>query len=276
MNTKIYKKIFLFLILTLLIISCKPRAIRKFRRHKDISMAKILLKKELVIGIDDNQPPFSFIDEDSGKPDGYDIDIASEVGKQIGVNVIFKTVKNEEKDRLLQNEELDCLWSCFAYTPERDNRYTLAEPLIRTAVVFAVMDSSEYTTLEQLKDKNIGVHKTSAIFNSLKRATDMYGGFNNLVFFDNYDLALEAMETGKVDTVVHDLLVLNTYIRSNLKPYRIINEAIDAHDYVIAFRKNEIALKDRIEDALYALAKKGVLENTSKKWFGVDISLIGR
>ena len=84
------------------------------------------------------------------------------------------------------------------------------------------------------------------------------------------------MEDGKIDGILYDVLIINAFIQSFNKPYKIIGEAVEADDYVIAFRKNDTALRDKVDEAIDYLAKNDILEKISRKWFGGDVSVIRR
>lgn len=264
--------------------SCTPKAVRKKRRNQDVSLARIMVKKEFVVGLEYEFPPFSYINLFSKALDGYDITVIKEMCKRMNVKPVFKNLDWAKKDDMLKSGEIDCIWSAFSYTKDRAKTYTLSMPYIRTAGVIAVMADSPIMTLEDLKDKTIGVQEGTSLQSII---TEMAGKYNELtqtvffpftkiVLFPTPNEALQAMERGEVDGVAHDLLTVNNLINSKQRPYRIINEALGAEEYVVAFRLGDIALKNKIEEVLHDMAKTDFFEKESKKWFGANISLIGR
>lgn len=272
------KKIFLLLLLftMFLTLACAPKAVRKRRKNHDISLAKVLVKKELVIGVEDTFPPFSYRNIYSGNLDGYDIELIMEICHSMGVKATYMTIDWAQKDFLLKNGEIDCIMSGFSYTYAREQIYTLSKPYIRTAAVLVVMENSPYRTIRDIREKRIAVQSASSLIETITMAANRHGNFSKLVFFDSADEQFEALEAGKVDAVLQDLLVVNTLIRSMRKPYKIIDEALGADEYVIAFRKGDIALKNKIDSIAKQLAETGEIEKITKKWFGANISIIGR
>ncbi len=284
---KIIKKILLcgmFFIILFFEVSCTPKAVRKRKKNQDISLARIMLKKEFVVGLEYETPPFSYINLFSKSLDGYDIDVIKEMCKRMGVKPVFKDLEWTKKDDLLKSGEIDCIWNAFSYTKDRAKMYTLSMPYIRTAVIIAVMKDSPIMTFDDLKDKTIGVQEASSLQSMI---TQMAGKYNDLTqtalfpftkikLFATPNDALQAMERGEVDGVVHDLLAINNIINSKQRPYRVLNEALGSDEYVIAFKLGDIALKNKVEEILYDMAKTDFFEKASKKWFGANISLIGR
>ena len=44
--------------------------------------------------------------------------------------------------------------------------------------------------------------------------------------------------------------------------------------YGIGFRKEDVALRDKVNELLFEMAKDGTLAQISQKWFGKDISIV--
>lgn len=260
----------------LLAAACTPRAERKRIRTKDVSLAKVLLKKELVVGLEPDIPPLTFRNIFSGQLDGYEIEVAKEVGKYLDIKVTFKAIDWNQKNQLLKTGQIDCIWSSFSYTKDRAAAYTLSRPYMKTAIVIATMKDSPYSTLNEIKHRRIGIQSASSMVDSLDEMRRFHGGFNTSIFFDSLEQGLQDLEDGKIDGILYDVLIINAFIQSFNKPYKIIGEAVEADDYVIAFRKNDTALRDKVDEAIDYLAKNDILEKISRKWFGGDVSVIRR
>ena len=94
-------------------------------------------------------------------------------------------------------------------------------------------------------------------------------------FKDNLT-ALMDLEIGGVDAVVMDLLVANDNINRSGKDFRIVDEHLANEEYGIGFRKGDVALRDAVQGALNDMAKDGTLAEISAKWFGADITVVGK
>ena len=60
------------------------------------------LPDKIVIGLDDNFPPMGFRD-DSGQLVGFDIDLAQEASKRLGIPVEFKPIDWDSKEAALKS-----------------------------------------------------------------------------------------------------------------------------------------------------------------------------
>ena len=192
------------------------------------------------------------------------------------IKPVFKVIKWSERDKLLKEGEIDCIWSAFAFSKERSETYSLTSPYIKSAVILIVKDKSPYYSIQDIKEKKIGVTSSSFIQASLKRAEFTHGVFKRTVVFRSTQEALNALEKNDVECVLDDLLSASTLLRANKGSYRVLDEAISYEEYAIAFRKEDIALMNAVESTLKDMAQTDFLEKTSKKWFGANISIIGR
>ncbi len=272
-----YAKLVFILLLTVLELSaCRPKAVRVRKKENDISLAKVFVKKELIIGVRDDYPPLSFLNLFTASVEGYDIELAQEICRRLKVKPVFKVIKWSRRKELLNNGDIDCIWGAFGYSKERAEAYSLTAPYIRAAIIFVVKDDSPYYSIQDIKEKKIGVLSASFMQSSLKKAEFTYGVFKNTVVYQKAIDAVAALDKGEVDCVVHDLLAINSLMKSRKERYRVINEAIASKDYIIAFRKGDIALMKAVESTLEEMAKSDFLEKTSKKWFDANISIVGR
>ncbi len=274
---KSFKILFLIIISGVLFnTACTPRAVRKPLKRKDTSLARILVKREIVIGMEDNFPPFAFRDKKTGELKGFDIDMTKAFCRVLDVKPRFEIIDWAQKDYLLSTRAIDCIVNGFSYSPSRAKAFTLSDPYLRTAGVLAVMKDSSYHSIEDVKMKQIGVQTSSSMIATIRTAAKKYGGLASIQTFSSADDALLALKDGYIDAVAHDVLVVNDLIMNHNEPFRIIPQALDADEYVIAFKRGDLALKKKIEAALLVLAETGEIEEISKKWFGSNISVIGR
>ena len=275
-SNHIFKFSFIFLFTILVMTSCKPKAVRIQKKANDISLAKILVKKEFIIGIRDDYPPFSFLNLFTTKMEGYDIEVAQELCNRMKIKPIFKVIKWDQRDKLLKDGQIDCIWSAFAYSKKRDKIYSLTSPYIKSAIILVVKDKSPYYTIQDIREKKIGITSSSFIHESLKKAESTHGVFKNTLVFQSAQEAVNALEKDEIECVVYDLLSISSLIQARKGSYRVLDEAIAYEEYVIAFRKEDIALMNAVKSTLEDMAQTDFLEKTSKKWFGANVSIIGR
>jgi ABC-type amino acid transport substrate-binding protein len=82
-------------------------------------LEKVKQAGKIVIGTSADYPPFEFVDE-SGNMVGFDIDLANEIGKRMGVEVEIVDMPFDSLIASVQEGKIDISIAAFNYTEERD------------------------------------------------------------------------------------------------------------------------------------------------------------
>jgi ABC-type amino acid transport substrate-binding protein len=94
-------------------------------------------KKVLKVGIDDVYPPMEFKD-DKNISVGFDVDMAREIGKKIGMEVEFVSTAWDGIFTSVNTAKFDCIISAVSINKERQNNFALTKPYIANAQVMVV------------------------------------------------------------------------------------------------------------------------------------------
>ncbi|MDR3284737.1 MAG: amino acid ABC transporter substrate-binding protein [Treponema sp.] len=243
--------------------------------NADDSLQNILNKKKLVLGLDDSFPPMGFRNE-ANEIVGYDIDLAKEVARRMGVGLVTQPIDWNAKEQELNSGEIDCIWNGFTITEERKRNLRFTPPYLKNAQVVVVQGRQAYQKLTDLAGKTVGVQSGSSAQDALDGDADFKASLKGIVEFKENLTALMDLETGGIDAVVMDLLVANDNINRSGKDFRVLGESLAPEEYGIGFRKNDKALADKVWETLLAMAKDGTVDEIAVKWLGADISVIGR
>ena len=241
----------------------------------DNSLADILAKKKLIMGLDDSFPPMGFRNENH-EIVGYDVDLAKEVARRMGVELVLQPIDWNAKEQELNTGEIDCIWNGFTITPERAKALTFTKPYLKNAQVVVVRGNSTDKTLKSLAGKTVGLQMGSSAAQALEGAKEFRASLKNVIEYKENLSALMDLEIGGVDAVVMDLLVANDAIRRSGKPFLILDESLAPEEYGIGFRKNDLALMNKVQETLEAMAKDGTVARITREWMGADISIIGK
>ena len=80
----------------------------------------------LIVGFDQDFPPMGFVG-DNGEYTGFDLDLAKEVAKRLGLEYKAQPIAWDSKDMELESGNIDCIWNGFTITG-RENDYTWTTP----------------------------------------------------------------------------------------------------------------------------------------------------
>jgi arginine/lysine/histidine transporter system substrate-binding protein len=126
-------------------------------------MEKIKSSGKLVLGTSADYPPYEFHKVVNGKDEivGFDIEIAKEIAKDLGVELEIKDMKFDGLLAALDTSNIDIIIAGMTPTEERkknvdfSNIYYKAEQ----AIIVRTADKDKYKTLQDLAGKKIGVQK---------------------------------------------------------------------------------------------------------------------
>lgn len=87
-------------------------------------------------------------------PTGIDVDLATEAFGRMGYKIEIIPISWEQKKKLLENGEIDCIMGCFSMKGRLDD-YQWAGPYMISRQVVAVNPNSDIYKLSDLKGKNL-------------------------------------------------------------------------------------------------------------------------
>ena len=232
-------------------------------------------KNTFVLGLDDSFPPLGFRDENNNIV-GYDIDLAAEVAKRMNKELVCQPIDWAAKEQELNTKKIDCIWNGFTMTQERQAAMAFTKAYLDNAQVVVVRADSGIKNLAGLAGKVIGVQSGSSAEDAINENLEFKNSLRSIVEFKENITALNDLEIKNVDGVVMDQVVANYSITQTGRPYVVLAEGLANEEYGIAFRKDDTALRDRVQTILEEMEKDGTVATISNKWFGTNLSVIGR
>ena len=226
------------------------------------------------VGFDQNFPPMGFVGDD-GEYTGFDLDLAKEVCKRQGWEFVPQPIAWETKDATLNSGEIDCIWNGFTMNG-REDEYTWSDPYLDNQQVFVVRSDSGIESEEDLAGKIVDVQTESSAQAALDDNPELADTFGTLQVIPDYDTGFMELESGAVDAVAMDIVVASYQIESRGADFTILEESIASEEYGIGFAKGNEALRDTVQATLEEMAADGTMAEISEKWFGEDITTIGK
>ena len=226
------------------------------------------------VGFDQNFPPMGFVGDD-GDYTGFDLDLAKEVCERQGWEFVPQPIAWETKDATLNSGEIDCIWNGFTMNG-REDEYTWSDPYLDNQQVFVVRSDSGIESEEDLAGKIVDVQTESSAQAALDDNPELADTFGTLQVIPDYDTGFMELESGAVDAVAMDIVVASYQIESRGADFTILDESIATEEYGIGFAKGNEALRDTVQATLEEMAADGTMAEISEKWFGEDITTIGK
>jgi ABC-type amino acid transport substrate-binding protein len=225
-------------------------------------LAEIKKTGKIVLGTSAEYAPYEFHKNVNGKDQivGFDIEIAKEVAKDLGVEL---EIKDMDFTNLLTEVKLGKIDFVIAgMTPDEDRRksvdFTKNYYEAKQAVFVRAEDKDKFTTLKDLEGKAIGVQMGSTQEKIAKGIT----GAKVKSLGKTTELVLE-LKSKKVDALIVELPVAQGYVNNNSDLYltSIVPE-YESGGSAVAVNKGETALLAEIQKTLDRLTA----EKTIDKW----------
>ncbi len=242
---------------------------------------RIMSKKVMVLSSDAEYPPQSFLNE-KNEMDGFDVDVAKEIAKRLGVGLKIVTPAWE----IITAGKWGGRWdiSVGSMTPTRERAKVLDFPAVYyyTPASFAVHKDSKATSLADLNGKTIGVCGGCTYESYLK---------GNLIIeaegappFE-YKVKPGRIRTYETDTNVFDDLRIGDGKRldavlsalptiqeaiKNGYPMKVIGKPVFYEPLAVAVDKGDPEFTAKIREIVEAMHADGTLTRLSMKWYGVD------
>lgn len=222
---------------------------------------------KILIGTEGTYAPFTFHDKD-GKLTGFDVDIAGEVAKRLGVKAEFVETKWDGMFAGLDAKRFDMIVNEVGIRPDRQEKYDFSDPYIASRGVLVVAkDNNSITKFEDLKGKKAAQSLTSNYADIAKK------NGAELVNSEGFNQSIDLLLAKRADATINDSLSYYDLLKQ--KPdvaVKIAAQQSNASSSGIMFRKDNKELVAAVNKALADMKADGTYETISKKWFGVDVS----
>jgi len=251
--------------------SATQKAPDKSDKVADTSWDDIKAKGSFTVGLDDNFPPMGFRDEKNNIV-GFDIDLAKEAAKRLGVQVKFQPINWDTKVAELNGKNIDVIWNGLTITDELKKQILFTTPYMSDHQIIVVTPDSAVKTKADLVGKKVGVQAGSSAIEAVQQDKAIYEKIkNDLLEFKDYQLALNDLKGGGLQAVVVDEVVGRYSMAKEPKSYKILDDNFRTEDFGVGLRMTDKAFQAQLEKVINDMKKDGTASEISKKWFGEDI-----
>lgn len=236
------------------------------RLEKPKKVFKTLKEGLLTVGSDVAFPPFEFKDEKTQEIVGFDVDLAKEIGKRLGLKVEFVPANFDSIIPALKANKFDCVISAMTITEEREKQVDFSDPYIDSDQSLAVKTGSPIKSTKDLKGKVVGVQRGTTGELKAKELQQQFG-IKEVRAYDDTLLAFEDLKAGRVDAVVNDLPV-TAYLVKRQPEIQIVEVIKTGEKYGVAFREDQDDLREAFNKVLAEIKADGTYDQIYEKWFG--------
>lgn len=245
------------------------------------ALDRVMDKKVLKVATDANWAPQSFLN-DNNEMDGFDVNVAQEVAKRLGVEVEFVTPVRDVITAGRWNGRWDLSIGSMTPTKERAKVLTFPAVYYYTPASFVVHKDSDATSPSDLNDKKVGVTTSSVHERYMQKdltidaegvpaleyqvSTDFIKSYqaSNVVLDD-----LRLDNGSRLDGALTSVPTIQEAIKNNY-PIKMIGLPVFFEPLALAIDKGDEELKDKLAQVVADMRTDGTLSKLSQKWYNYD------
>jgi len=219
----------------------------------------------LIVGIDYNYPPHEFIE--NGEARGFNVDIMRAIAAHMNESIEFKPMAWHEALDALKNGSIDAL--CMAKNEERRQYFDFSKPILDIKLaIFVNEEITGIASIEDLEGHTVAVEKGDIAEEIL-----LNRGINAFIIeADTQDKAMKLLAEREVMAFFGNYYT-GVYLvhKYGYKDIKVIGEAINVGERVIAVRKGNHELLEKINESIEAIKASGEYDAIYEKWYGVHV-----
>lgn len=211
----------------------------------------------LRVGVKQDVPNFGYLNAETNRFEGMEIDIAKKLADQLDVNVEYIPVTTQTREPLMDNGQVDLVIATYTITEQRQASFSISEPYYYDEIGFLVRKNSDIHSIADLNGKTIGVAQGATTKANLKQYAKEHDLHFNFVQLGSYPELTMSLQAKRIDAFSVDKSLLSGYLH---KGNRLLSEGFNTQAYGIATKKSNTDLTDWINQQLADWRKDGSLQ----------------
>lgn len=252
-------------------------------------LAEVCNRGTITVSTDPAYPPQSSLDPKTGTYKGFDIDVATEVARRLGVKIAWQTPSWDIITAGGWNDRWQMSVGSMTPTNDRQKVLDFTEPYYYTPAVVVVNKANTSVTdlATDLDGKKIGVCSGCTYDQYLNKTLAIKGFTFNFIIdnakisgYDTDTTALEDLALGdgtRLDAVITSFTTAQGYIDAG-NPVKIVGKPVFYEPLAVAIDRSSQAdptsLYKAVNGIIHKMHADGTLTDLSKKWYhGTDLSV---
>lgn len=233
----------------------------------DSTMAKIVQKGKLTVGVKFDQPGFGLKDPVSGKVDGFDVQMAKEIGKALGLKedqIEFVEAVSANRIPFLQEDKVDLVIATMTINADRKQQIDFSRPYyLAGQSILVKKDNTTIKSVDDLNGKNVcSVQGSTSEKNIQTKAPQA-----NLLSLTGYAACVDSMKSGRVEAVSTDDIILAGFAASD-NTLKLVGGQFTQEPYGIGVKKGKTDFVQFIDALLAKELSDGTWDKIYDKYLG--------
>ena len=210
-------------------------------------------------------PPYEYYEGE--KIVGIDVEIASALAQKLGLELVIEDVEFDSIIAGVQGGKYDIGCAGMTVTEDRLKSVNFSTPYATGIQSIIVTEDSEIKDIDMLLEGNYKVGVQSGTTGDIYMSDD--AGEDRIERFAKGNDAVIALTSGKIDAVVIDNEPAKAFVAAN-SGLKILETPYTVEDYAMAINKDNVALKDAVNQALKELTDDGTIPAIINKYIPAE------
>lgn len=220
------------------------------------------------IGIKFDQPGLGLKEADGYT--GFDVEVANYVAAELGYeNVNFIETPSPQRETMIQGGQVEMIVATYSITDARKEKVSFAGPYFIAGQDLLVKEDSDITGPDALNGRKLCSVTGST---PAKRIKDDFSADVQLQEYDTYSKCVEALNSGAVDAVTTDNVILAGYAAQPqyAGSLKVVGQPFSEERYGIGIRKGDVELCNQINAALTKMVESGAWDAALESTVGAS------
>ncbi len=242
------------------------RLLTRLFSRQDATWSEMQARTTWRVGLDPSFPPFEYLD-DAGTAVGYDVDLASAIAEDWGLETDIVAIGYDSLVDALQAGRIDSVVSALPYDPRATRDIAYSAPYFESGVRLVVRAESALTSTASLNGSTVAV-EWGSMGDMVGRRIEREGITLKLQPFSTPDEAVAGLLN---DPTIDALLIDQVSLRQAQgqgNTLVAVGPVLESNPYVIASPLRAFDLQEQIAATLERFANDGTLAEIESRWFG--------
>jgi ABC-type amino acid transport substrate-binding protein len=231
------------------------------------TMAQIVERGKLTVGVKYDVPLFGLLDPVSRKVDGFDVALAKEIAKKLGLRedqIEFVEAISANRIPYLQEDKADIIISTMTINAQRKEQIEFSRPYYLAGQ--SILVKKETTNINGINDLN-GKRVCSAQGSTSETNIKEKAPQAELLSLQTYSACVSAMKDGRVDAVSTDDIILAGFAASD-NTLKLVGGQFTQELYGVGIKKGKTDMAQFVSTLIGEMLADGRWEKLYNQYLG--------
>lgn len=225
---------------------------------------------KLIVGVKYDVPLFGFLNPETNKVEGFDVEMGRAVAQRIFGNpdaVEFKEAVSKNRIPYLNDGVVDVVFSTMTANEERSKEIDFSDTYYVAGQSLLVPVDSAIASVNDLGDKSVGTVTGSTSEKNIRT----FAPNAKVELFATYSEAVQAMQSGRVQAVTTDDIILYGFQKKSPDKFKVVGGQFTQEPYAAGIKKGNTALVEEVNAALRDMKQSGKWAELYKQWVSDEV-----